>query len=230
MSDVQYREEAASSLRKVIAKRMVQSKLENPHIYMTIEVEMERAMQYRKKLNEGRERTFSFNDIIVKACAVTLQNHPECNASYDDGKMLYFEEINIGIAVAVEGGLLVPTVRNCESKNLEQLQEESLILIEKARNMKLRPREGMGGTFTVSNLGMFGIEHFAAIVNPPQALILAVGAIKEVPVVKDGSIQAGYRMKMTVSCDHKAVDGATGARFLQDLKKVLEDPEENGVA
>jgi pyruvate dehydrogenase E2 component (dihydrolipoamide acetyltransferase) len=164
----------------------------------------------------------------MKAVAFVMTQHPECNVSYVDDKIRYYTDVNICLAVAVEGGLLTPAVRSCQGKTIEEISEEASVLVEKARNKKLRPRESMGGTFTLSNLGMFGIEEFHAIVNPPQALILAVGAIRDVPVVNQGRIEAGKRMKLTVSCDHKAVDGATGAVFLQDLKAVLEDPAQLG--
>jgi pyruvate dehydrogenase E2 component (dihydrolipoamide acetyltransferase) len=219
-----YREEDASLLRKVIAKRMTESKVTNPHFYLTVDVDVAKLIDMRSGLNAGREKKISFNDIIMKAVAFVMTQHPECNVSYIDDKMRYYADVNICLAVAVEGGLLTPAVRNCGKKSIPEISEEAAVLVEKARNKKLRPRESMGGTFTISNLGMFGIEEFHAIVNPPQALILAVGAIRDVPVVNQGRIEAGKRMKLTLSCDHKAVDGATGAVFLQDLKSALEDP------
>jgi pyruvate dehydrogenase E2 component (dihydrolipoamide acetyltransferase) len=220
----QYREEEAPLLRKVIAKRMTESKTTNPHFYLTVDVDVKKLIDMRNGLNEGRESKISFNDIIMKAIALTLTKHPECNASYLDDKIRYYREVNICLAVAIEGGLLTPAVRSCEKKSIGEISTEAGVLVEKARNRKLRPRESMGGTFTLSNLGMFGIEEFAAIVNPPQAMILGVGAIRETPVVNQGKIEVGRRMKMTLSCDHKAVDGATGAVFLQDLKAALEEP------
>jgi pyruvate dehydrogenase E2 component (dihydrolipoamide acetyltransferase) len=220
----QYREEDATLLRKVIARRMTESKVTNPHFYLTVDVDVQRLIDMRTGLNAGREKKISFNDIIMKAVAYVMTKHPECNVSYIDDKIRTYADVNICLAVAVEGGLLTPAVRNCEKKSIPQISDEANALVEKARNKKLRPRESMGGTFTLSNLGMFGIEEFAAIVNPPQALILAVGAIRDVPVVNQGRIEAGKRMKLTLSCDHKAVDGATGAVFLQDLKAALEDP------
>ncbi len=188
---------------------------------------MKNLIDMRNELNENGSKKISFNDIIVKAIALTLKNHPDCNVSYVDDKIRYYEDINICLAVAIEGGLLTPAIRNCDQKSILEINEESASLVEKARNRKLRPRESMGGTFTLSNLGMFGIEEFIAIVNPPQALILAVGAIRETPVVNEGSIVVGRRMKMTLSCDHRAVDGAMGAGFLKDLKEILENPREH---
>ena len=223
----EYREEDAPLLRKVIAKRMTESKLQNPHFYLTIDADVGNLVQFRGELNADREKKISFNDILMKAIALVLQKRPECNASYIDDKIRYYKEVNICLAVAIEGGLLTPAVRSCERKSISQISDEANTLVEKARNKRLRPRESMGGTFTLSNLGMFGIEEFSAIINPPQALILAVGAIREVPVVNEGRIEIGKRMKMTLSCDHKAVDGATGAQFLQDLKAVVEEPRSN---
>jgi pyruvate dehydrogenase E2 component (dihydrolipoamide acetyltransferase) len=224
----QYREEDASMLRKVIAKRMTESKVTNPHFYLTVDVDVQKLIDMRNGLNAEREKKISFNDIIMKSVAFVKTKHPECNVSYIDDKIRYYGDVNICLAVSVEGGLLTPAVRNCEKKSIAEISDEANALVEKARNKKLRPRESMGGTFTLSNLGMFGIEEFAAIVNPPQALILAVGAIREVPVVNQGRIEIGKRMKITLSCDHKAVDGATGAVFLQDLKAALEDPAQLG--
>jgi len=219
-----YREEDASGLRKVIAKRMVESKLGSPHFYLTVDVDVDALIAKREALNAGRERKISYNDILMKAVAGLMAKHPLCNASYVDGKIRFYSEVNVSLAVAVQGGLLTPTVRGCERKSLSEISEEAAVLVEKARAMKLRPREGAGGTFTISNLGMYGIEEFSAIINPPQALILAVGAIRSTPVVRDGGVGVGNRMKMTLSCDHKVVDGAVGAAFLSDLRSVLEDP------
>ena len=223
-----YREEDASGLRKVIAKRMVEAKLGSPHFYLTVDVDVEKLVARREALNAGRERKISYNDLLMKAVAALMAKHPLCNASYVDGKIRYYAEVNVSLAVAVPGGLLTPTVRGCERKSLSEISEEAAVLVEKARAMKLRPREGAGGTFTISNLGMYGIEEFSAIINPPQALILAVGAIRSAPVVRDGAVGVGQRMKMTLSCDHKVVDGAVGAAFLSDLRSALEDPASLG--
>lgn len=220
-----FHDESAPLLRKVIAKRMLESKITAPHFYLTISVDMQRIIDLRARFNADGKRKISFNDILIKAIALTLEKHPECNVSYIDEKIRYYHTVDISLAVSIEGGLLVPVIRNCEKKSVFEINEEATVLIEKARNRKLRPREGMGGCFTLSNLGMFDIEEFIAILNPPQAMILAVGAISEVPVVVDGNIVIGKRMKMTLSSDHRAVDGAMSAVFLNDLKKILEDPD-----
>jgi len=222
----EYREEDASPIRKVIARRMVESKLNAPHFYLTVDVDMEKLVELRKELNNGRENKISFNDLIIKGCAIVLSEHPELNVSYIDDKIRYYREINISLAVALEEGLITPTIRNCEQKTLEEINKESLELIEKARKKRLRPRDWMGGTFTLTNLGIFGIEEFYAIINPPQAIILALGAIRETPVAVEGEVRIGMRMKMTLSCDHRAVDGVMGATFLSELKKILENPRE----
>lgn len=215
----------ASPIRKVIAKRMLESKVTAPHFYITIDADADNLILFRKRLNEEGQIKFSFNDIIMKAVALCLKKHPECNVSYADDKIRYYKNINISLAVAVEGGLLTPTVRDCDRKSLHEINGEAAELIEKARNRKLRPRDWMGGTFTITNLGMFGIEEFIAIINPPQAMILAAGAIREVPVVDNGEIKIGRRMKMVLSSDHRAVDGAIAAVFLSELKGILESPE-----
>lgn len=220
-----YHEEKAPLLRKVIAHRMLESKQTVPHFYLTVDLNVSPLIAFRSSLNEGREQKISYNDIIIKAVALMLMKHSGCNASYLDDSIRYYETANVCLAVSIDGGLLTPAIRNCERKSIEEINRDAVQLIEKARNKKLRPRESLGGTFTLSNLGMFGIEEFIAIVNPPQALILAVGAIREVPVVENGSITAGKRMKMTLSCDHRAVDGAMAADFLNELRAVLEDPK-----
>ncbi|HHE04746.1 MAG TPA: hypothetical protein ENL19_01630, partial [candidate division WOR-3 bacterium] len=165
------------------------------------------------------------NDILMKAVAHVFTNYPEYNVSYSDGKIRYYESVNISLAVAVEGGLLTPTVLECEKKSIEQISKDAKVLIEKARNKKLRAREQMSGVFTITNLGMFGIEEFSAIINPPQSMILAVGAIRDKAIVKQGQIVPGKRMKMTLSVDHRALDGAMAAVFLDNLRKTLENPD-----
>ncbi len=222
--DPQYRDEEPSLLRKAIARRMTESKLTAPHFYLTIDVEAEKLIELRNTLNAARETKISYNDMLLKAVARLLLAHPECNVSYIDGKIRYYGEANLCLAVAVPGGLLAPVIRNCAQKSIVEISAESSALVAKARNKRLRPRDSMGGTFTLTNLGMYGIEHFAAIINPPQALIQAVGAIRETPVVKDRSIVVGRRVKMTLSCDHRAVDGVTAAVFLAELKALLENP------
>jgi len=220
----QYREQEAPPLRKAIARRMTESKLSIPHFYLTVDVEAEKLVEFRTALNAGRETRISYNDIILKAVAQVLLAHPECNVSYHDGKMRYYAEADLCLAVAVRGGLLTPVVRSCGQKSIAEISGEAGALVAKARGKRLRPGESMGGSFTLSNLGMYGIEHFAAIINPPQALILAVGTIRETAVVKNGNLAIGMRMKMTLSCDHRAVDGTTAAVFLAELKALLEDP------
>ncbi len=223
----EYSEENAPLLRKVIGKRLLESKLTIPHFYLTVDTDMKNMIDLRNELNSSGTIKISYNDIIIKAVALVMLNHPECNVSYIDDKIRCYKNINVCIAVAVEGGLLTPAVRNCEEKTLFNISEESGVLVEKARNKKLRPRESMGGTFTLSNLGMFGIEEFIAIINPPQSMILTTGAIREVPVVEDGTVVIGRRMKKTLSCDHRAVDGSMGALFLSELKSILENPKEH---
>ncbi|MCS6919760.1 MAG: 2-oxo acid dehydrogenase subunit E2, partial [Fimbriimonadales bacterium] len=195
-----------------------------PHFYLTMEIDMENALAMRAQLNQLDESLrVSVNDLIVKACAVALEKHPVVNARYQDGQLAHPDGIHIGIAVAVEQGLLVAVLKHCEGKSLRRIAQESQTLIQKARDGKLLPDEMTGNTFTVSNLGMFGIEQFTAIINPPASAILAVGATKRVPVVNDdGSITPRQRMKVTMSCDHRVIDGAVGAQFLQTLKQVLE--------
>lgn len=222
----EYREEEAPLLRRIIAQRMTESKTTNPHFYLTMDVDVENLIARRTRLIETYGRKISYNDIIIKAISNTLAKHPECNASYVDDKVRYYSEINVCLAVAVRNGLLTPTIRDCAGKSVGEINADATALIEKARNMRLRPKEGTGGTFTLSNLGMLGVEEFAAIINPPQSMILAVGSLREVPVVTEGQIVIGKRMKMTLSCDHKIVDGATGAVFLGDLKAALEAPED----
>jgi pyruvate dehydrogenase E2 component (dihydrolipoamide acetyltransferase) len=224
IGEAQYREEEPSLLRKAIARRMVESKLTAPHFYLTVDVAAEKLIELRNALNAGRERKVSFNDILLKAVARVLTAHPECNVAYVEEKIHYYAEANLCLAVAIPGGLLTPVIRNCEKKSILEISEEAADLVAKARGRRLRPRESSGGSFTLTNLGMYGIEQFAAILNPPQALILAVGSIRETPVVKDGGVGIGRRMKLTLSCDHRVVDGATAAVFLAELKALLEDP------
>jgi pyruvate dehydrogenase E2 component (dihydrolipoamide acetyltransferase) len=180
----------------------------------------------RTELNADGKYKISFNDFLVRACVLALQKHPECNVSYMDGRIRQYKSININIAVAVEGGLLVPTLLNCDHKSLYHISSEASSLVEKARNKKLRPREQMGGSLTISNLGVFGLEGSFSIINPPQAQILTVGAIREVPVVEDGRVVVGVRMKTTLSCDHRVVDGKVGTVFLLAVKNILEHPRE----
>jgi pyruvate dehydrogenase E2 component (dihydrolipoamide acetyltransferase) len=216
-------EAAASPIRKVIAARLLESKLTIPHFYLFDEVDMKKAAALKDEMGT-EENKISFNDIIVKAAALALENHPECNVSYHDGVLRTYRDININIAVSVEDGLLVPVLRNCRGKNLQDIHRETRVLVHKARNKKLRPRDQTGGTFTVSNLGVFRLEGSISIINPPQAMIFTTGAVREVPVVENQRLAVGKRMKVTLSCDHRAVDGSVAALFLADIKKILEHP------
>lgn len=220
-----YEEKAVSQMRKTIARRLTESKNGAPHFYLTMEINMDKAVEMRPKLNElAAPVKLSFNDIVIKAVSVALRRHQAINSSWLGDKIRYNQHINIGVAVAVEDGLLVPVVKHADMKSLSAINQEVKIMAEKARNKKLQPDEMSGNTFTISNLGMFGIEEFTGIINPPDACILAVGAIIQKPVVKDGEIVVGNMMKVTLSCDHRVVDGATGAEFLQTLKGILEEP------
>jgi pyruvate dehydrogenase E2 component (dihydrolipoamide acetyltransferase) len=220
------RVETLTRLRQITAQRTTEAHQTIPHFYLTMEIDMEEAVALRQRLNQLDESLrVSVNDLIVKACAVAIEQHPIVNATYQNGQLVHPNGVHIGIAVAVEQGLLVAVLRHCEGKSLRRIAQESQTLIQKAREGKLLPDEMTGNTFTVSNLGMFGIEQFTAIINPPASAILAVGATKRVPVVQeDGSIVARQRMKVTLSCDHRVLDGAVGAQFLQTLKRVLENP------
>jgi len=216
-----------SGMRKTVARRLVESMQSAPHFYLTIQVDVDALLELRAELNrrladEGTK--LSVNDLLVKACAVTLRAHPDINVSWGGDKLLRHRRVHVGIAVAVEGGLIVPVVRDADQKSVSQISREAKALIERARAGKLRPDEFTGGTFTISNLGMFGIDQFTAVINPPEAAILAVGATTSEPVVHDGRLGTRQRMKLTMSIDHRAVDGATGAQFLAGLKAVLEEP------
>jgi pyruvate dehydrogenase E2 component (dihydrolipoamide acetyltransferase) len=213
-----------SQMRKIIAKRLAESKFTAPHFYLTMSIDMDKAVESRAKLNESAPVKISFNDIVLKAVAVALKKHPAVNSSWMGDKIRINHHINIGVAVAVEDGLLVPVVRFADGKSLSQIAAEVKDFAQKAKNKKLQPSDWEGSTFTISNLGMFGIEEFTAIINQPDACILAIGGISLVPVVKDGLIKPGNVMKLTLSCDHRVVDGATGAIFMQTLKGLLEEP------
>ena len=219
-----YTDTPVSQMRKVIAKRLSESLFTAPHFYLTMEILMDKAMETRVKLNELSPVKLSFNDLVLKASAMALRQHPVVNSSWLGDRIRQNKLINIGVAVAVDEGLLVPVVRNADQKGLSQIATEVKELAGKAKSKKLQPAEWEGSTFTISNLGMFGIDEFTAIINPPDACILAVGGIKQTAVVKDGQLAVGNIMKVTLSCDHRVVDGATGAAFLQTLKSLLEDP------
>jgi len=213
-----------SQMRKVIAKRLAESKFTAPHFYLTMSIDMDKAVESRAKINEVSPVKISFNDFVLKACAIALKQHPKVNSSWMGDHIRRYGYVNIGVAVAVEEGLLVPVVRQADLKSLSQIATEVKEFAQKAKDKKLQPQDWEGNTFTISNLGMFGIDQFTAIINPPDACILAVGAIQQVPVVKDGQIKVGNVMKVTMSCDHRVVDGATGSAFLQTLKNLLEEP------
>jgi len=215
-----------TQIRKTIAKRLAQSIGPIPTFYLTAEVDMERVAEAREALNAaaGDQGKVSFNDIVLKAVATALRQHPACNAWWQDDHIRYWDAVHIGMAVAVEDGLITPVVRDAQNKSLRQISAETRDLAGRARERKLRPEEYTGSTFSVSNLGMFDIEHFTAIINPPEAGILAVGSIAQVPAVVNGQVQVRRRMRMTMSCDHRVIDGATGAKFLKTLKLLLENP------
>lgn len=219
-----YEEQNVSQMRKTIAKRLAESKFTAPHFYLTMEINMDKAIEARKSMNEFSPVKISFNDIVIKAVAASLRQHPKVNSSWLGDKIRYNKHVHIGVAVAVDEGLLVPVVRFADSKNLSHISAEVKQLAKKATSKELQPHEWEGNTFTISNLGMFGIEEFTAIINPPDSCILAVGGIKETAVVKDGQLVPGNVMKVTLSCDHRVVDGALGAAFLQTLKGLLENP------
>ena len=222
--EISFDEVPVSQMRKTIAKRLGESKFTAPHFYLTMSIDMDAAVEARAKINEVSPVKISFNDIVLKAVAAALKQHPKVNSSWLGDKIRINHHVNIGVAVAVEEGLLVPVVRFADGKSLSQIAAEVKEFAQKAKDKKLQPSDWEGSTFTISNLGMFGIEEFTAIINPPDACILAVGGIAQVPVLKDGNIVPGNVMKVTLSCDHRVVDGATGAAFLQTLKGMLEQP------
>lgn len=215
-----------SQMRKAIARTMVQSKAPVPHFYLTTEIDMEQAEQFRIRFTESRRSHPSITDLLIKAAALALTRHPDVNVSYAGDVIRRYASIDIGVAVGMEDGLIAPVIRNCGAKSLETIAGESRALIEKAKQKRLQPSEYTGATFTISNLGMFDVENFIAVLVPPQAASLAVGAIRPVPVVKDGVVGVGQRMKVTLSCDHRALDGLVGAVFLKELKRILEHPQE----
>lgn len=222
--EVRSEEVKNSQMRKTIARRLAESKFTAPHYYLTIEINMDNAMESRTLINSLPETKVSFNDMVVKACAMALKKHPQVNSSWTDAATIINHHVNVGVAVAVEDGLVVPVVNHTDLLSLTQIGAAVKDLAGKARNKKLQPKEMEGSTFTVSNLGMFGIEEFTSIINQPNSAILSVGAIIEKPVVKNGQILVGNTMKVTLACDHRTVDGATGAAFLQTLKHFIENP------
>jgi pyruvate dehydrogenase E2 component (dihydrolipoamide acetyltransferase) len=224
MTQEKFTEVGVSQMRKTIARRLAESKFTAPHFYLSISIDMSNAMQARKAINDQGLYKVSFNDMVVKATAVALRKHPAVNSSWLEDRIRYNEHVNIGVAVAVEDGLLVPVVRFADGKSFATIGEEVRDFASRAKAKTLEPTDWEGSTFTISNLGMFGIENFTAIINPPDACILAIGGISNVPVVKHDEVVPGHVMKVTLSCDHRVVDGATGAAFLQEFKNLLENP------
>lgn len=221
----QFEEVAVSQMRKTIARRLAESKFSAPHFYLTLEIAMERAMQVREAINKQiAPDKISFNDLVIKAAALSLKQHPKVNSSWLGDRIRFNQHVHIGVAVAVEEGLLVPVVRFADGKPLRNIATEVRDYAKKAKEKKLQPQDWEGNTFTISNLGMYGIEEFTAIINPPDACILAVGGIHEKPVVRGGQIVPGHTMKVTLSCDHRVVDGVTGAEFLNTFKTFMEEP------
>jgi pyruvate dehydrogenase E2 component (dihydrolipoamide acetyltransferase) len=220
-----YRDEPASQIRQTIAKRLVTSLGPVPHFFLTTDIEMDRAAEMRKGINAlDPDLKISINDIIIKVVAAALIQHPEVNASFQEKIVRYYEQADIGVAVAIEDGLITPVVRAADQKSLSQIAAEVRELAERARSKRLKPEEYTGATFSISNLGMFGIDEFTAVINPPEGGILAIGAMTPKPVVRDSEIVVRQMMRVTMSCDHRVIDGATGAKFLQTFKKILENP------
>ncbi len=219
-----YQEVPLSQMRKTIARRLTASMQEAPHFYLTRSICMEAAATWREKLNSLSSVKISFNDLIIKAVAIALRRHPYLNAAWMGDHIRLYQEVHVGFAVAVEEGLIVPVIRHADRKGLSEIAAETATLAQKARERKLSPEEYTGSTFSLSNLGMFGIEEFTAVINPPEAGILAVGAIQPVPVARGDKVEIERRMRVTLSCDHRVVDGATGAAFLGTLTELLEEP------
>lgn len=219
-----YEDVTLSQMRKAIARRLSESKFSAPHFYLTAAINMDRVVAARKSINDYLGYKVSYNDIIIKAVAAALRSNPSVNASWMGDKIRKHSHIHIGVATAIDDGLIVPVVKHADIKGISAISAEVKELAQKAREKKLQPEEFSGNTFTISNLGMFGIEEFTAIINPPDACILAVGGISQAPVVRDGQVVVGNVMKVTLSCDHRVVDGAVGSRFLQTLSQYLEEP------
>ncbi len=222
--DAEDKETRISQMRKTIAKRLAESKFTSPHFYETVDIDMKSAIAAREAMNASGDVKISFNDLVVKACAKALRQHPKMNSSWLGDVIKEHGGVHVAIAVAIEDGLVTPVIRNTDIKGLAQISAETRDLAKRARDKKLEPKDWEGSTFTISNLGMFGIEEFTAIINPPNAAILAVGAIRDVPVVENGQVVPGKRMKVTLSSDHRVVDGATCAEFLNSVRKFLETP------
>ena len=224
VSEESSEEISVSQMRKTIAKRLAESKFTSPHFYLTIDMDMDNAISTRESINVSKGTKISFNDLVIKAAAFALRVHPKVNSSWQGETIRINHHVHIGVAVAVEEGLLVPVVRFADSKTLSEINSEVKQYAQKAKDKKLQPADWQGNTFTISNLGMYGIEDFTAIINPPDACILAIGAVRQVPVIKNGNVVPGNRMKVTLSCDHRVVDGATGADFLKTFKALMENP------
>jgi len=223
---VPYEDVPLTQIRKTIVRRLATSLGPIPHFFLTTEVDMERSAEAREALNQdlGDQGRVSFNDIIIKATALALTRHRACNAWFQDDHIRYWNEVHIGMAVAIEDGLITPVIRNADRRSLAEISRAARELADRARNRRLQPDEYTGSTFSVSNLGMFAIDEFTAVINPPEAGILAVGAVALRPAVQDGQLVARRRLRMTMSCDHRVIDGATGAAFLRTVKQMLENP------
>ena len=219
-----FKEVGHSQMRKVIAKRLAESKFSAPHYYLNVELDMSETIAFRKQCNTIPDTKISFNDIIIKACAVALRNNPSVNSQWFDDRIRYNNFVNIGVAVGVDDGLIVPVLKNADKMSIAEISSSVKELAGLGRDKKLTPEMMQGSTFTISNLGMFGIESFTSIINPPNSVILSVGAIVQKPVVKEGEIVVGNTMKLTLACDHRVVDGLTGSKFLQALKPLIENP------
>lgn len=219
-----FTEVPVTQMRKTIARRLAESKFTAPHFYLSMEIRMDKAIAARKQMVEYSGEKISVNDLVIKASAIALRKHPMVNAAWLGDKIRLNQHVHIGVAVAVEDGLLVPVVKFADNKSLSQISAEVKVAANKAKNKELQPADWAGNTFTISNLGMFGIDEFTAIINPPDSCILAVGGAKETVVVENGEFKVGHVMKVTLSCDHRVVDGVTGAKFLQTLKALLEEP------
>ncbi len=220
-----YRDEPATQIRQTIAKRLVTSIGPVPHFFLTVDIEMDRAAEMRESIKAlDPDLKISINDIIIKCTAAALMQHPQVNASFQEKFIRYYKHADIGVAVAIEDGLITPVVRAADQKSLSQIAGEVRELAERARSKKLKPEEYTGATFSISNLGMFGIDEFTAVINPPEGAIIAIGAMAPKPVVRDNQVVVKQMMRVTMSCDHRVIDGATGAKFLQTFKKILENP------
>ncbi len=224
LAPLETKEIPLSMMRKTIAKRLVESKSTIPHFYLTVEMNMRRAIEFRTSLTDLTGTKVSYNDMIVKAAALALRENPKANSSYMGEKIVQHGRVDVSVAVAVDEGLITPVIRNADQKTLQEISTETKDLAARARDGKLKPEEFTNGTFTISNLGMYDIENFAAIINPPEGAILAVGSILQKPVIENGAVTVGNTMKVTLSCDHRVVDGAVGAEFLRSFKKMIENP------